>query len=541
MASKMISSLSIAKVLGHGNSPSLIISSSVFVLILFFYIFTVGSYFHVSVSPLENRVNYHEPSPTYIINEFVDHIIIGYGLVLWLGLSLKGKARIVSSGIYGTITSISVLAGLQTLFDVVTLLSIPILVSFLIYNKFTSKKLLHASNLPLTYFAILGTAIGFSDIIISSAPLFSITEKSIPIRDYAHAIFLLVSSLSPILVLFLVLGSPFKLFIRKFIIPQNKNLVEPISSDTIRSQTKILCLLFFMLLSVTIALIPHLATINPDNHQVSSDSSDYAIVIKNFIESNNPQEVIQKAFHINFSNVRPLAALFFYTISRIGPDNLSYTVDHLPIILGPGLVLAVFFLTRELTSNDTTSLLASFLTAVSFHTLIGIYSGIYANWVALIIGFFSLVFLIRFLKTAKKRSLIVYSILLMLLVFTHVYTWTILALFTGIFLVVLYKLNSYRKKSIIILLVIVLSSVAIDITRSSLIGISGGIEGDTHLASLAGTGQVASLWNNLLYTTQSYAGGLFTNFIIFGLGVYWILRSNPRDLSSIFILIFLAI
>src|SRR2546428_12768573 len=113
---KLISSLNIAKVLGHGNSSALIISSAVLVLTLFFYIFTVGLYFHVSVSPLENRVNYHERFTAYIINEFVDQLVIVYGTVLWLGLSLRGKARIVSSAMYGVVASIAVLASLQTLF-----------------------------------------------------------------------------------------------------------------------------------------------------------------------------------------------------------------------------------------------------------------------------------------------------------------------------------------------------------------------------------------------------------------------------------------
>jgi hypothetical protein len=538
MASKMISSLNIAKILGRGNPPILIISSAVLVLVLFFYIFSVGSYFHVYVSPLENRVNYHKLFAAYIINEFVDHIIIAYGIVFWLGLSLKGKSRIISSGIYGAITSIAILAGLQTLFDAVMLLSIPIITSFLIYNRLTTKKILHVSNLPLTYFAILGIAIGFSGIVISSLPLFSI--KSIPIRDYAYAISILLAILSPILVLFLVMGSPFKLFIKKFTFEQNKNFFAPITRDTIRSQTKILYLLLFMLLSVTIALIPHLPSINPDNQQVGSDSFDYVIMINKLMASNTPQEFIHKLFTISYSGDRSLASIFFYTIAKSAPDSISYAVDHLPIILGPGLVLAVFFLTRELTSNDTTSLLASFLTAVSFHTLIGMYSGIYANWLALIIGYLSLVFLIRFLKAPSKLNLLVYSILLILLVFTHVYTWTVLTLFTGIFLVAMYKMNSYHKKSIIVLLIVVLSSVAIDVARSSLTGTSGGIEGDIGLASMAGTGQSALLWTNLTDTAQNYAGGLFGNFIIFTLGVYWLFRSNSRELSSIFILIFLV-
>jgi len=535
------SNLNIIKVLAHGNTPSIILSSTAFALILFFYIFTVGSYFHVSVSHLVNRVNYHEPFSAYIVNEFVDHLIIAYGTVAWLGFSLRKKARIVSAAIYGIITSIAALVGSQAIFDAVTLSSIPIVASFLIFNRLISRKILQTSYLSLTYLAIFGTAIGCAGLIISSEPLFSVTDKSIQIRDYTYELLLLISNLSPILVLFLVICSPFKLFIKKFSTIQNKNFTEPINNGSIRTQTKILYLLIFMVLSVIIALIPHLATINQDNQQVGSDSVAYTVMINTLTNSHGPQDFIQKAFSISTSRDRVLSSLFLYAIVKITPASVSYTVDHLPIILGPGLVLAVFFLTRELTANDTTSLLASFLTTVSFHTLIGIYSGIYANWFALIIGFFSLVFLLRFLKAANKLNLIVYSILLIFLVFTHVYTWTILALFSGIFLVIMYKMNSYRKKSIVTLLIVVLSSVAIDFARSTLTGFSEGIEGNIGLVHVAGTEQVTSLWSNLTDTTQNYAGGLFGNFIIFALGIYWLFRSNSRKLSSIFILIFLAI
>lgn len=536
----MNSNLNIAKVLHQGNSPSVIISSAAFALILFFYVFTVGSYFHVSISPLVNRVNYHEPFSSYIINELVDQLIIAYGTVLWFGLSLRGKARIVSSATYGAITSIAVLAGLQAFFDALALLSIPVIISILIFNRFTSKKILYTSSLSLTYLAILGITTGFVSIIISFAPLFSVTENSIPIPDFAYKIFVLLASICPLLILFLIMGSPFKLVIKKFSIGQDKSMTPFSNGHIIRAKTKILYLLLFMLISLTIALIPHQAAINHDNQQVGSDSIDYVVMINTLAQSNNPQEFIQKLFVIPISGDRPFASLFFYTIGRMWPDNISYTIDHIPIILGPALVLAVFFLTREITSNDTTSLLASFLTAVSFQTLIGIYAGLYANWIALIIGNLSFVFLIKFLKVSRKRNLAIYSGLVMLLVFSHVYTWTIFALFSGIFLSIMYKMNSYRKKSIIILLIVVLSSAAVDIARSSLTGTSGGIESDAGLASTAGIGQLSSLWSNLTDTTRNYAGALFGNFIIFTLGIYWLLRSNSRELSSIFILIFLA-
>ena len=536
----MIFSLKIAKVLGQGNTPALIISSAALVLTLFFYIYTFSSYFHVEVSPLENRVTYHESFAVYLINKYFDHIIIASGLVLWLALSVIGRAKIFASTIYGAITIVAVSAKIGPLLDIVALASIPIVLSLLIYNRFNAKKILHTSSLPLTYLSIIGTVLGFVGIILSSAPLFSITEKSVTIHNYANEIFLLLANVSPILVLFLVIGSPFKLFVKKFPTLQNKNLDEPIN-NTIRSTTKILCLLFIMLLSVAIALIPHLGTINPNNQQVGSDSADYIIWMKELTKSNNIQDLVHLAFVRPDMSDRPISLLFLYSIVKIVPADISYTVDHLPIILGPCLVLAVFFLTRELTSNDATSLLSSFLTAVSFHTLIGIYSGIYANWIALIIGYLSLVFLIRFLKAPNKLNLTVFSVLLMLLMFTHVYTWTILALFAGIFLLVMYKLNSYHKKSIIILLIVVLSSVAIDVARSTLTGASGGIEGNIGLARVAGTGQLISLWGNLTDTAQNYAGGIFGNVIIFALTVYWLFRSNSIKLSSIFILIFFTL
>ena len=214
--------------------------------------------------------------------------------------------------------------------------------------------------------------------------------------------------------------------------------------------------------------------------------------------------------------------------------------DRLPMLLAPALVLVVFFLTRELTSNDTTSLLASFLTALSFHTLIGLYSGIYANWFALIIGYLSLVFLIRFLKAGNKQNLLVYSVLMILLVFSHANTWTIFAMFEGLYLGVMYKMNHYNRKNIILILIIVLASVIIDIARSSLTGTSGGISSDLSLASASGAGQLTSLWGNLVNTAQFYAGGQFSNVIIFALGLGWLYWSNSRQASDVFLLLFLS-
>ena len=133
------------------------------------------------------------------------------------------------------------------------------------------------------------------------------------------------------------------------------------------------------------------------------------------------KKFIRQAFVIQSAGDRPLTLIFLFTIAKIVNANanlfytdLFYIIEHVSLILGPALVLVIYLLTRELTSNDITSLLASFLTAISFQTLIGIYAGFYANWLALIIGYMSFVFLIRFLKKPSKLNLISYSILIVL-------------------------------------------------------------------------------------------------------------------------------
>jgi hypothetical protein len=212
------------------------------------------------------------------------------------------------------------------------------------------------------------------------------------------------------------------------------------------------------------------------------------------------------------------------------------------MILSPALVLAVYFLTRELTSNDVASLVSSFLTAVSFHILIGIYAGFYANWFALIIGYLMFVFLIRFLKAPSKLNFAIYSLLIVILLFSHVYTWSVLSIVVGIFLAVMFKLSYYPKKSIILLLLVVLSSVAIDVARMTVTGSASGIEQDISIAkSGLGLAQFALRWSNLIDTTQNYLGSIFSNFIVLILGIYWLFRSNLREPSTIFLVIFLSL
>ena len=557
----------ITQLLGKGAPRLSILTSAVLALISLFYIYTVGSFFKFITYTFEHRITYYTFFDVYIINKYVDHIIIASGIVLWLTLSLRGKVKFVAPVVYAAIVAITSAASLDMLVDIVILMSIPIVISFLIYDRFVYKKWkknilnMYANHLLVNHFAIIGIVTGIISIIISLGPLFSIAPNSIPVRNYAYDVFLLFSSFSPVLMLLLISCLPVKLFVKGFLtgilkIKNNRSGPPPASNeynnnnnnnnDIIKSsRSKIIYLLLFMLLSVAVALIPHQPNINRDNQQIGVDTGYYVSWVDALTHSHDPREFIQQAFVIQNQGDRPLTLIFLFTIEKLVNANLFYVTEHLPIILGPVLVLVVYFLTRELTSkkNDITSLLASFLTAISFQILIGIYAGFYANWLALIIGYLSFVFLFKFLKSpSNKQNFVIYSLLIMILLFSHVYTWSVLAIVMSIFLVVMLKFNYFCRRAIVLLLLVVLSSVLIDVVRMTITGSAGGIEKDMEVAKITGAGpeQFSLRWSNLTRTIYSYVGGQFSNFIILTLGLYWLFLSNLRGPFNIFLIIFLS-
>jgi hypothetical protein len=562
-----LSLIYIAKILGINRSPVSIITSAILVSTSFFYVYTLASYFKFNISVLHNRNTYDELFNFYVVSKYVDNIIILSGVAIWLVLSIKGKARFIVSTAYIVLTMTAVLTRLDIILDSLALTSIPFLVLLLTYDKFLPTMKILSKNvqvdLTINYFVIIGLIISMLGTIVSSIPLiFTNPSNSMPVRNYSYELFVLLSIFSPILMALLILSFPIKLLVNQFITlikskikeKGRKNNSRHVTKDnnnnkhiiTMRSSTRIIYLALIMLLSVIISLIPHQPMVNKDDRPVGADTGNYVNDIKNasMNSKGNIQEFIRQIFAVQHAGDRPLTLLFLFAVTKMVPGDLSHTIDYLPIALGPALVLAVYFLARTISSNnDSISILASFLTAVSFHTLIGIYAGFYANLFALIIGYLSIAYLFKFLKAPSRLNFIAYSILVILLLFSHVYTWSLLAIVMATFLIVMLKMNYYHRRNIILLLLVILLSTSIDIIRTYMTGSTGGIEGDIRVYNYFGVGpkQFFMRWNNIVDTTEHFLGGLLGNSIILGLGLYWLFRANYVEPYNIFIIIFLSV
>jgi hypothetical protein len=152
-----------------------------------------------------------------LIDKSVDHIIIALGAVMWFVLSLKRKPRLVMFAVLVTLAVISAFASphnLSSIFlSLTALLSILAIIGVLLYDKFSTTKILEVHpNLSLNYLAMIGIAAGIITTIITSLHLLSIPISSPRnTRDYAFEIFVLINSVSPVLMILLILCFPVKL------------------------------------------------------------------------------------------------------------------------------------------------------------------------------------------------------------------------------------------------------------------------------------------------------------------------------------------
>ena len=572
----------LSKELGYGMPLSSKLASVAFAVCLFVYLYVIGSFFKITVYPLINRVIFYVVFQEHVINEHVDYIIAIVATTSWFLFSVRNRAiRYSFSTAYGGIGIVFAIVNPDNIiFHIIALVSLPLVVSFVLYHRKARKDILNFNlRLTLQYISVAVVGISTIGIVISVVAVFLPAHFDSPSADSSHAneLFLLLSSFSTVYIFLLIFCLPVKVLFKEILrilkLDVKEDISQTISNNSheqnnnnnnkgANTQTKIGLLSLAMILSVVLVLIPQHPSINKDNQDIGVDTRFYATWIGELAKSKSVSDLIYQAFIITKVPVavgfeegqdgdRPLSLIFMFLVYQVAGGNLSEVLEHFPLILGPGLVLALYFLTLELTRNEKIALIAAFLGAVSFHTLIGIYAGFYANWLALIVGYISIVFLFRYLRSGRPPDIVVFSILLIGILFLHVYTWRMLTIVAGTFLVamlvvILMKKNSsnnnhFTSRRIILTVLAILLSIALDITKVVLTGSSGGVVQDLELTQTnLGIEQFDLRQEILNATMHDSLGGVFSNFIILGLGLIWVVKSNMREPATVFLIIFLS-
>ncbi|CAN5666810.1 hypothetical protein BH23THE1_BH23THE1_27760 [soil metagenome] len=521
-----------------------------------FYIFFLPSYFNLNVFILENRevIDATIINSFFIIDKIVDQVIICTLFSIISILIIKNKLRNLLPLSVIIIITLSLSNNTYFYLDIITILSVPLTLTLILLAKITKTERISSGktiSLFTNYFLVFLIALSIYSLYLSSLKITGYLDLDQFPRDYFYDVSILFSRLVPYMVIIIA----FSLFIR-VIFSRIKNIYFKDKLDKIKTFVKTsshnknterklnqrFLFIFIILLSILIPTIPHLPAINPENRYVGVDTFWYVTWIRP-LDDSSFYEFLNHIFAEQSHGDRPFSLILIHLFSQLNPQSPGDTIDYLPIISTPVSTVAIYFLSKEITQRKSISYLASFFTIFSFQTIIGIYAGFYANWFGLIIGFLTIIFLLRFLKFPSNSNLILYSLTFILMIFFHVYTWTIFTAVIALFLISMLFIGKYERKTIAIALIILSCTVVIDISKDFIVGSSGGITEDIQLTreniSLSNLSIVSE---NLYLTALISHGGIFGNGLIFSLVLVWTLfiakLKKPEDL---FLMIFFSI
>lgn len=535
------------KDLGKGRPNRLIASTALFSIILFFYLLNLVSYFQPTVYPLIDRVTYVTSFVNkYFTNNFFDSLIIIVCTILWYYSSLFNKKKYFLMAGFGATFVLANYLSIDSIGKFLVSISFPSIFLFIIVNKiFKRNCVLFDWNLSVNYISLFGIAVAaLSAIVIISYILFP--QIPLPSLNFLYYFFLIISIFSPFYLVLIAFSYPFVLTfrtlrskLRKDVVYKNESII--VKKKCVKWKTKFIHLSIIIFLSVIVTIIPHVSTINKDNQVIGVDSNDYVKFFESMAESSRYNDLFYKAF-VTLGD-RPLSLLFFFSLASIfSQGNFSSFVENLPLLLGPSLIIAIYFLTFAITRNHLTSVFAA-LIAIPSHVLIGIYAGLYSNWFALIWGYLALIFLFKLVSEPKKIYYILFSLLLIILIFSHAPTWSIFMYVIGLFLVVVFFKNKRGTKiHLLYAFLSTLPSIVIDIIRLFVINNSG-VTQEINFAMTRDVGihGISTIWHNLIGTTHLTLAGQVANPLILLLVIYWLYTTKVKDNYAFFFIAFFSL
>lgn len=541
--------------LGFDKQPLSQITSICVSLFALFYIFYSSSILNLDVFVLENRVMYDVTikNSFFLISETLDTIVLCVLISTFSLLIFRKGINIPVFVFICSLISYSAIFRNEGLIHWVILASFPIFLLIYFVNYFYKLNLLssnHSVSLSYTYFSIILIILGSYSITLSTLKITGIIELNEQIKDYAYNLFVIISRMSPFIVILISFTFIFRMlvnYLRKKSWKVNNKVPRPDIIFTSKDDFNLvvnhhLILVLILLFSIVIPIIPQLPTTNPDNRYVGVDTFWYVNWTSSF-NNNDPLELLNNAFSDQSHGDRPLSLFIIFGLSKILPTSPGDAIDTMPVLLSPILTLTVYFLSREFTNNRSIHLLVTFLSVLSFQVLIGIYAGFYANWLGLIVGNICLVFLLRYLKSYSWRIFGIFFTFLIMLVLVHVYTWSIYSIAIFLFAIIALRIRVIPKRIVFAIFIAIGVSVSIDVVKDLIVGSSGGVSENIKLTyEFVGINNIFILLENIYASVLISHGGIFGNgLVLVAVFVFSIFYFDPRKLPDLLMLSFLTL
>jgi hypothetical protein len=417
-------------------------------------------------------------------------------------------------------------------------------------------------GLLIIYFSLTLIVLSSLALLINFSIIFDFEKEFSVLRNHLYEIFLMFSSFSPFFILALLFAVPFRWiadFSIKLINQKGRQSLENSyqGRPNLSVSHNIFILASILLFSILIALLPHLPFINLENKSISVDTGNYSYTIKVLTTNKDLYHSFLESFQVQFgthpnaaSGDRPLVLFIMVILSILVPVDFDTLVDMIvPIIISPLLVLSVYYLVREFTNNQIVALISAFLTTISPQILVGIYGGLFANWFALALFYFSVYGILKYLKSSESKYLIILIILIILLRFTHVYSWMIMTPILIVFSIVyVIKDNTidlkFRiRKSIIFSLVLLIpyllgnTLLILSIEENQ----SNNLMDLNYIFDSLTFKNLSTSLESLTYSANIQNGGIIANGVILALCIGWMVYFYKFNTLTLFISVILIL
>jgi len=171
-----------------------------------------------------------------------------------------------------------------------------------------------------------------------------------------------------------------------------------------------------------------------ENVSWSGDMSNYVRML-NEIKGQEGAHPVSYTF-CSFPD-RAVSLLFMYTTWQITGSSVWTVVKFAPMLLAPLLALAVFFFTLQGIGDAFDSSLAALFTVFSFQIIVGFGVAFLSNWMGLILLYLSSGFLYKSLRQESWKWMALAASTMILILFTHAYSWVMLMGVLVVFAIVL--------------------------------------------------------------------------------------------------------
>jgi len=240
---------------------------------------------------------------------------------------------------------------------------------------------------------------------------------------------------------------------------------------------------------------------------------------------------LDQLFTLMFKEPRaPYIALLYIA------KNLTGMTPQATVIVGPAILLvllgaAAYLFVAVAFRDERLAFLASVLSVFSVQTTVGIYAGIYANWLALVEVALFYCFMIRWIRRGSRGDFIIAILMSLLILVTHVWTWGLLIAYLACQAFLVFASRSFLKGSsakrelestLTISAVSAALVVALLLGASSLPNVSGVgsaiLTAPTFLGSLQFS-NITEVQHSLRVTLTTYSPGFLANSWLYALAI----------------------